>query len=386
MRSLSLNERFILTEGTKNSILIDFEDRKIFHISDFLKENLLSKRSDYIPKIFLHIVSVSSKFTEIIDENNIAINRKFDKLWVDISSICNLHCQGCYARNYMPVISENFLPEELTHKVVSLGKHFQTLDILGGEPFLNPKLKNSIKLFSASFDHIAIYTNGTIQNDEILSYCQDNNKISIKVSLYGIDCTDHDAYTGRIGSFGKTIQFIKTYKAKNIKLKLTYLLTDISKNKDQKKIEDFLKSQGVAYSVDIERHNGSIIKKKLHPKHPFQNFFKFKNYEQYISNLFRHTCINNKLGIDTDGNIYYCPMERTKQIGNILHMNTEDAIDSVRLHWAKCMSSKYNDCAVCEFRGLCFDCFRLDPIEANHPSNCKYNPHTGLARSHRSDI
>ena len=86
------------------------------------------------------------------------------------------------------------------------------------------------------------------------------------------------------------------------------------------------------------------------------------------------------MGIDTSGKLYFCPMER-RNIGEMNIGSVEDTIGLVRDYWKLSIDKRYDDCAVCEYRGLCFDCFMIDPESSAHPVNCVYDPRSGSYRS-----
>lgn len=372
MKSFYIGDRYILTEGFKNSVIIDFDKKRVTHINNELAKSIISKKYSDISR-FSDCIDVNSLVEEKISliQSQKNTKSKHKKLWFDISGVCNLKCRGCYAEPYMQGSAQGFVDNNLIRAVKEFGKYFEQLDILGGEPFVNPQLPYILKVLGETFDKVTVYTNGTVLKEDIIGICKETD-VFIKISLYGINAKDHDSFTQKKGSFEKTLTFIDICKKKGVRIQIGYLITDLSAVKDRKLITDYLKEIGIDYKLDAERSKGKILNDGV-----TKRFFNFKQKEQYLNNLFHHPCVNRKMGIDVNGGLYYCPMERSNNRGHITKGNAQASIAKIESDWTKSISERYRDCKICEFRGLCFDCFVLDPEKSDHPINCVYDPNEG---------
>lgn len=376
MKSYQIDEHLILTEGRCNSILVDFNNKKVAHIKNTVKDQILNRCMQAIPKQIQSLLPADldkSHFTTISSKQDNS-QKIFKKLWFDISGVCNLRCKGCYAEPYMHDSRSGFVSDELIKFTKKLAPYFKSIDILGGEPFANPDLISILREFCPEFSQVVIYTNGTIVKPDVIELCKQKG-VFVKVSLYGITRNDHEAFTKKHGSFKDTMDFLIMCRDYGIKLRVGYLLTEISKVKDKKKIMAFLNNYGLSCVFDIERSPGKILG-GISPK----RFFNFRKKGQYISNLFAHPCIDKKMGIDVDGNLYHCPMERGNNKQGVLELGIDGVLKVMKQEWKNNLSNRYTDCVSCEFRALCSDCFVLDPVSGQYPANCIYDPQRGQFR------
>lgn len=91
-----------------------------------------------------------------------------------------------------------------------------------------------------------------------------------------------------------------------------------------------------------------------------------------------NSCLNQKIGIDVNGNIKNCPSS-TKSYGNVCEIRLEDVItDEFRKLWYL-KKDDINICRNCEFRYVCTDCrmYLEDPDDIkSKPLKCGYDPYT----------
>ncbi len=107
-----------------------------------------------------------------------------------ISDMCNLNCKGC--THFSPLFNEiNAVIDEKINDVTKIKRLFDEIfriDILGGEPLLNPDLKEYVirlrEMLPKTF--IQIYTNGILiprLDDDVLQAIHDSN-VGISISEY----------------------------------------------------------------------------------------------------------------------------------------------------------------------------------------------------------
>lgn len=122
--------------------------------------------------------------------------------------------------------------------------------------------------------------------------------------------------------------------------------------------------------IDSNAHCGNISSR----------YFSY-NIKTFTEALRFNSCLNRKIGIDTDGSIKNCP-SLVKVYGNIKYDNILKYIESEDFQslW-HVNKGKVNICNVCEHRYICTDCRAFggeDPEDSlfPKPAKCRYNPFT----------
>ena len=112
---------------------------------------------------------------------------------VHVSEHCNLNCKGCF--HFSPLAEPEFLDviqyEKDLARLSELFYHeVEYINLMGGEPLLNPEIIKIIQLTRQYFPHgkIRVVTNGLKLGempDEFWEACHDNS-VSINPTLYPI--------------------------------------------------------------------------------------------------------------------------------------------------------------------------------------------------------
>ncbi|MBM3734737.1 MAG: radical SAM protein [Acidobacteria bacterium] len=126
-------------------------------------------------------------------------------LFISVTSGCQLRCQGCWVDVDRPAQS---LSLEALNKLVSdakkHGNHF--FGILGGEPFLHPKL---LDLFEAHPDcYFQVFTNGHLINDALAARLRELGNVTPLISVEGTELVS-DERRGRLKVFSKSVAGIE---------------------------------------------------------------------------------------------------------------------------------------------------------------------------------
>lgn len=126
---------------------------------------------------------------------------------MELTSQCNERCIHCY----IPHEEKNsIMIPELYYKVLEqladMGVFQLTLS--GGEPMLHPNFTDFVRAAKEKNIYVAVLTNLTLLNDEILSALKEKAVSSVQVSLYSMNAEHHDAITTIPGSFKKTVASI----------------------------------------------------------------------------------------------------------------------------------------------------------------------------------
>lgn len=129
---------------------------------------------------------------------------------IEVTDKCNLRCKHCYLDASCE--RNNMITYEQFERLVEIFKknHVLNLELTGGELFVNPDAYKILELAFKRFSTVAILTNGTIMNDEILELLARNKeKTAINVSLDSVRPEVHDAFRGMKGAFARTCNNIR---------------------------------------------------------------------------------------------------------------------------------------------------------------------------------
>ena len=113
-----------------------------------------------------------------------------DYLEININDHCNLNCKGC--SHFAPLVSPSFKNFNIFLKDIKRLKqlipHIFKIRIMGGEPFLNPEIKQYVEIIKQVYPYsdLRIVTNGLLlknMSDEMLEFIKSND-IMLDVSVY----------------------------------------------------------------------------------------------------------------------------------------------------------------------------------------------------------
>lgn len=134
--------------------------------------------------------------------------KRFNKIYLEISNICNLHCSFCPGTKRMPkALTEaefSFLMQKLRPWADYLYFH------LMGEPLCHPKLSSFLTLAGEAGFKVILTTNGTLleQKQDVLISSPGLHKVNI--SLHAFEANDltmpFETYLQRCFSFGQAAQ------------------------------------------------------------------------------------------------------------------------------------------------------------------------------------
>lgn len=103
-------------------------------------------------------------------------------LQIFITNICNLNCEGCFARSIIKKSNSHISIEEYQKTVKTfLEKGGKQINLLGGEPLLHPNLKEILEINKKNNIKTTIYTNGYFIN----KYSKEElGDAKLRISLY----------------------------------------------------------------------------------------------------------------------------------------------------------------------------------------------------------
>lgn len=179
-------------------------------------------------------------------------------LWLELTNRCNLTCAHCYAESGPRPLRKDVLTtadyKRLLEEAAALG--CRAVQFIGGEPTLHRGLPELITRARAlRYEHVEVYTNGTVLPDTLLS-CFVDNGVSMAVSVYADDPDVHDAVTGRIGSHRRTICNLQRMVVAGLDVRIGLIAMDISKGRVDNTVS-FLRGLGIEnVRIDVTRSVG----------------------------------------------------------------------------------------------------------------------------------
>jgi MoaA/NifB/PqqE/SkfB family radical SAM enzyme len=122
---------------------------------------------------------------------------------MEITSRCNERCVHCYIPHQNKLYD---MEESLFYNVLDQCKEMGVLDLTlsGGEPMCHPHFADFLRKMSDYDFTVAILSNLTMLNDEILAVMKEQHSFDVQTSLYSMNPDIHDSITQLPGSFVKT--------------------------------------------------------------------------------------------------------------------------------------------------------------------------------------
>lgn len=150
-------------------------------------------------------------------------------MMAEITPICTLNCKMCYSHLTKVEVQEqgDILPGEFwidrIKQSVELGALYVTLS--GGEAMTHPDF---IDIYTAAYNlntKVALMTNGTIMNDDLIKMFKDMPSSGINLTMYGFSSETYSKACGSYESFDKIVNNILWMKSEGIKVHLQCTVT-----------------------------------------------------------------------------------------------------------------------------------------------------------------
>jgi len=122
---------------------------------------------------------------------------------IEITSRCNERCVHCYIPHQNKL---HDMEESLFYKVLDQCREMGVLDLTlsGGEPMCHPHFADFLRKLKEYDFTVAILSNLTLLNDEIIAVMKGQHSFDVQTSLYSMNPEIHDSITQMPGSFIKT--------------------------------------------------------------------------------------------------------------------------------------------------------------------------------------
>lgn len=325
--------------------------------------------------------NLSEEVNQNVYEETFGNRHRLTRVHIDISSRCNENCVHCY----IPINKKcSIMAADMFDKILVQCIDLKVLNITisGGEPMLNPNLKEFLlKCIENNFS-VNLLSNLTLLTDELLDIIASNPLISVQTSLYAMNEVVHDSITNRRGSFQKTLSAINKLYERNVSLQINCPIMRQNKN-FYKDVLVFAKSKNIAADADCSLYgcyDGSKRNLSCRLKYDeiskivkaeFSSIQKCKNYIEKVQSrrTSDHDYIcpvcKNSLCISNDGKVYPCEGWQSLSIGNLeyhpLKYIWEDSPITNQLR-----NLKYKDfpqCNLCQDKEYCTICLIMNANE-----------------------
>ncbi|MDO4801080.1 MAG: radical SAM protein [Prevotellaceae bacterium] len=309
---------------------------------------------------------------------------QLSRVHIDVSSRCNEHCIHCYIPNKNKC---SIMTGDLFYNVLRQCKEMNVLNltISGGEPMLNPQLKDFLLACQEQNFSVNLLSNLTLLTDELLGIIANYPILSIQTSLYAMNPEIHDSITGHKGSFIKTIGAIKTLHELDIPLQINCPI--MKQNRYcYKEVLEYASSLNIEADADYSLYGcydsscgnltcrlsieeiETIIKEDISNKslrEKIEDTIKSKkvNDDTYICPVCKSSlCISNS------GVVYPCEGWQSLSLGSLTDSNLREIWEnSTQVNQLRTLT--YEDlpeCSICADRKFCTTCLIMNANEDEH--------------------
>lgn len=254
--------------------------------------------------------------------------KRFDKIYIEITNICNLKCKFCKENNR----EKEFMKLEDFKTIISKIKDYTNLIALHvkGEPLLHPKLKEILDGCHENNILVNITTNATLLEEklELLAYSKAVRQLNL--SIHAINQNNLDINE----NMNSVLNSISKIKKINKSLIISYRLWNIKDLDSNDENAMMLNILGKKYNIEkiIERSRKEKFIKLS------ENIFLNQDIEfewpdlnkEVISNKGKCYGLKKQLGILVNGDVVPCCLDQNGDIllGNILNEDIKDILES----------------------------------------------------------
>ena len=213
-------------------------------IMSFPPDSLIEK--DFFVHVDFDSVQYFNKFASHIN-NPCSI----DIAYFLLTSECNYNCKYCFIESRFESSKKSYMSLETATKAIEMiRRNTEKIKIIfyGGEPLLNFKtIKYVVETIKRSNiqSSFSIITNGSIINNEIITFLKDNN-FNVSISLDGLEDTNNKTridLNGN-GTFNRIVSTIEKLRNNNIKLGISCTINPFNLQKT-KELLDVIKRYGI---------------------------------------------------------------------------------------------------------------------------------------------
>lgn len=254
--------------------------------------------------------------------------KKFDKVYVEITNVCNLKCKFCdegnRAKAYMSVNDFRKIINEVKEYTNLIALHVK------GEPLLHPKLKEILDVCFENKIQVNITTNAILleKNIEVLA----NSKAlrQINLSMHALIQNDLEIKE----NVKRLIQTVCKIRSKNENIIFSYRLWNVKSISENDVNSSILEALGDYYKIQniLERSQKEKfieLDKKIFLNQDIE--FEWPSLDkEIISNTGKCYGLRKQIGILVNGDVVPCCLDQNGAIclGNIFECGLEEILNS----------------------------------------------------------
>ena len=278
--------------------------------------------------------------------------KKFKRIYVEITNICNLNCSFCpkHSRAKGTMTAQQF--EHIANQVAPMTDAF-CLHLMG-EPLLHPELGKILQICHDHNTKVLLTTNGTLLHKNLPLLTSGNIK-RLSVSLHSYEANQHllslDTYLTNVLTSAQAVAQSGTY----VELRLwNATANDIAQNSLNKQILDYI---AAFFKTELDTTTTKRIDVAPHIYIGFDDAFLWPTHTQDGSKDSSKFCygLRTHFGILCDGTVVACCLDNEGQLalGNVFESDIQSILTSQRAQNIACGFSNHTAveplCQSCQF-------------------------------------
>ena len=247
--------------------------------------------------------------------------KRFAKVYVEISNVCNLKCSFC------PGTTRNPKQMDVEEFKIVLAKIKDYTDYiyfhLLGEPLFHPDLDKFLKIAEDMQFKVIITTNGTLLNKNKDTLLNSNSHYKTVISLHSFEANDNKL------SFEKYLDDCFNYAKDAENKKIVVLRLWNNGGKDSLNQEILTRLENYFPKPWVSERNGTRIGNKIYIQYGDKFDWPTLESNDTKENIFCYG-LRDQIGILADGTVVPCCLDNNGEInlGNIFEKDLEEIINS----------------------------------------------------------
>lgn len=253
------------------------------------------------------------------------MKKRFRKIYVEITNVCNLNCKFCPKDNR----EKTFMPVDKFAEIINKIKEYTDIISLHikGEPLIHKNLGEFLSICDKNGVMVNLTTNGTLLKEKLDILLGHKSLRQINISVHSIT---QNANMNNIDYLNNV--FAAVSKLQNTCI-ISYRLWNISKVEEKSENMEILKMLGEQYNLDnltkLAKENSYVkLKDNVFLNQDFE--FEWPNIHK-VKNETKGTCLGLKsqLGILSNGDVVPCCLDQNADIllGNIFEEDLENILN-----------------------------------------------------------
>lgn len=259
--------------------------------------------------------------------------KRFKKVYIEITNVCNLKCEFCPQDNRKPKFMEKDEFGSILDKVKDYTDYVYFH--VKGEPLLHPNLDEFLDMAFEKNLKVNLTTNGTLINKKMKMLLSKPSLRQINVSLHSLE--QNQWFTNKDSYMDYILQFIDLAKDKELIVALRLWNLSSETNENQEKNSFILEKLKDAFHLDynlageFKKKRGLKIKERLYLNEDVEFIWPSLDNDIYEEKGFCYG-LRDQLGILVDGTVVPCCLdsEGVINLGNINEIDLADVLEGSR--------------------------------------------------------